>query len=248
FWRRAYNMGGGTAMRTTAYAYLAALYGLLGVRFERCADPNWYALRNFHMQYFDDSHITDSYLDYQHDTLESYAQAIRSGMPLHLRALAAAARRMPGVRNLVERRVRALLEPLAREHLNSPHHWYLSGNEPRVQAFYGGAEEFEVIPGWAELPLDLDREAAWRRFDHGYDETKPLLDLADLRQAAEFRGGRCLADLWDGDPYTTLEWVCAVGHTFSAKPYTVLGAGHWCPVCVENWNGHERAVHDRHFG
>lgn len=141
-----------------------------------------------------------------------------------------------------------MLEPLAREHRNSPLNWYLTSNEARVEAFYGGAEEFEGIPGWDESMPDLDPDAPWRRFDHGYDETKPRLDLGDLQQAAEFRGGKCLADQWGGDPYTTLDWVCAVGHTFSARPYTVLGAGHWCPVCVEDWNGHERAARDRHYG
>jgi hypothetical protein len=48
FWRRAYNMGGGPAMRTTAYQYLADNYGNLGLRWEACAERNWYALRNFH--------------------------------------------------------------------------------------------------------------------------------------------------------------------------------------------------------
>jgi hypothetical protein len=199
------------------------------------------------MQYYDDSHITDRYLHYQHDTLETYTRGVAASMPFHMRALAAAARRMPAVRRLVESRARALLETLAREHGNSPLNWYLTGNEARVQAFYGGAEAFEAIPDWGEPMPDLDPGAPWRRFDHGYDETKPILGLDDLQQAAEFRGGRCLADQWAGDPYTTLDWVCSKGHAFSARPYTVLGAGHWCPVCVEDWNGHERAAHDRHY-
>lgn len=248
FWRRAYNMGGGVAMRTTAHDYLSAQYALLGARFERCAERNWFALRNFHMQYYEDSHITDSYLDYQHGTLESYTRTVAASMPLHMRTLAWAAGRLPAVRAAIERSARSRLESLAREHPNSPLHWYLNGTEARVQAFYGGAEEFEAIPAWGESPPDLDPDAAWRRFDHGYDETKPVLDLVDLQHAAEFRGGKCLSDAWDGDPYATVDWVCAGGHTFSARPYTVLGAGHWCPVCVEDWNGHQRAQHDQHFG
>jgi len=248
FWRRAYNMGGGVGMRTTAHAYLTAQYALLGARFEQCAERNWFALRNFHMQYYDDSHITDGYLDYQHDTLENYTREVAASMPLHMRALASAARRMPAVRDMVERSARSRFEALARGHRNSPLHWYLNGNEARVQAFYGGVEEFEAIPDWGESPPDLDPDAPWRRFDHGYDETKPVLELCDVQQAAEFRGGKCLAGEWDSDPYAVLDWVCSEGHTFSARAYTVLGAGHWCPVCVEDWNGHTRAVHDRHYG
>lgn len=247
FWRRAYNMGGGPHMRTTAHAYLTAQYSVLGARFEACAERNWYALRNFHLQYYEDSHIADDYLDFQHDTLESYARDISATMPLHMRALAAIARRVPAVRGLVERRAHAMLGELAREHANSPLHWYLVGNEPRLEAFYGGADEFEAIPGWGELMPDLDPDAPWLRLDHGYDESRPLLGHDDLVAAAAFRGGRCLAESWDGDPHAPLDWVCAAGHTFGARPYTVLGAGHWCPVCVENWNGHERAERDLHF-
>jgi hypothetical protein len=248
FWRRAYNMGGGEAMRITAHAYLTKQYALLGARFEACAERNWFALRNFHMQYYEDSHITNRYLDYQHDTLESFAATLRTSMPVHMRALASVARRVPAVRGLVERTARAQLEPLARGHRNSPLHWYLKGNEARVQAFYGGDEAYEAIPTWGESPPNLDPDAPWRRFDHGYDEAKPVLGLADLEEAAAFRGGECLSAEWTGDPYANLDWVCAFGHTFSARTYTVLGAGHWCPVCVEDWNGHLRADRDHHFG
>ena len=88
---------------------------------------------------------------------------------------------------------------------------------------------------------DLRPEVPWRRLDHGYDEGKQRLDLNDLSVAAKFRGGRCVSSHWDGDPYARLDWVCAFGHEFSARPHTVLGAGHWCPECVQSWNGDARA-------
>ena len=79
-------------------------------------------------------------------------------------------------------------------------------------------------------PLDLPSY-----LDHGFDETKPVeeLDLSDMKQAAGFRGGKCLSDSMEkGDLYTPLKWQCASGHIFEATPYTVLFAGHWCPECL----------------
>lgn len=247
FWRRAYNMGGGESMRTTAYQYLADSYNMMGAEWEACARRNWYALRNFHMQYYEDSTIANSYLNYQRDTMESYRRVIRRTMPLHMRLLGDVAARIPVVRRLVERQVYKLLEDLASGHRNSPLYWYLHRNEARINAFFGGFDEFEAIPAWGVDMPDLSVDAPWKRLDHGYDETKPRLELADLQEAAIFRGGKCLTSDWDGDPYARLDWACGAGHEFTARPYTVLGAGHWCSVCVGNWDGNERASTDHFF-
>jgi hypothetical protein len=84
--------------------------------------------------------------------------------------------------------------------------------------------------------------------NHGYDESKPLseLTLADMQQAAAFRGGKCLTAEGDltakrsnseavqqrsGLMDTQLEWQCAQGHTFKASPRLILLGGHWCPDC-----------------
>ena len=55
-----------------------------------------------------------------------------------------------------------------------------------------------------------------------------------MKGAAEYRGGKCLSEsMGKGDLYTKLQWECHDGHTFWASPYTVLKAGHWCPVCCQ---------------
>jgi hypothetical protein len=94
----------------------------------------------------------------------------------------------------------------------------------------------------------LDPEPAWHRLDHGYDESKTQLDLADLQGAAKFRGGACLSSEWDGDLYATLSWRCAFGHEFTGKLHTILKGGHWCPVCVAPpWNFDEQARRNPFF-
>ena len=76
--------------------------------------------------------------------------------------------------------------------------------------------------------------------DHGYDETKPRTEwtIEDMRQAAAFRGGKCLSESMEkGDFRTPLEWQCQFGHRFKASPALVLLGGHWCPDCLPTpWN------------
>ena len=87
--------------------------------------------------------------------------------------------------------------------------------------------------------------------DHGYDDTKPaeVLELYDVKSAAEFRGGQCLSgEMETGNWRSKLTFNCAFGHTFEASPKLVLEAGHWCPECErESWNYSERVKVDPFF-
>ncbi len=237
FWRRVYNMGGGPQMRCQAYKYLDRsfqLHGLSGIT--GCTERKWFALRNFHMQYFEDSHVLDSYLHYMRDNLDGFWQEIYQDMPAHLKIAARLFRKSCAFRKVVEKKTHQQFEALARYHRNGTRCWADQGNTPRIVAFFHDRQRYEQIPDWS-APIHLNSEAEWRRLDHGYDEEKPVLDRCDLAQAAGFRGGRLLSHEWDGDLYTRLDWQCAFGHVFQALAYTVLKAGHWCPVCgSQPWN------------
>ena len=63
---------------------------------------------------------------------------------------------------------------------------------------------------------NLDPDAPWKRLNHGYDESKAILDMKDLQGAAQFRGGKCLSEKWEGDVYAALEWECAFGPSLRA--------------------------------
>lgn len=271
FWRRVYNLGGGPGMRTTAFEYLRSVYAQMGLDWEACSERNWYALRNFHLQHYEDSYVANEYLRFWRDDSASFATALEESMPRHLKALRWLTRRVPLVKRLAERATHATLRRLAEGHRNSPRYWYLHQVEPRLQAFFGGRAAYEAIPGWdgeaggggarvgeaqgsdawdggvqddragGPRGVDVRPDAPWRRLDHGYDEEQAILTLADLQGAAEYRGGRCLAEEYDGDVYTALPWECAFGHGFEASVLTVLHAGHWCPACDTTWNGGLRA-------
>lgn len=58
------------------------------------------------------------------------------------------------------------------------------------------------------------------RYDH----------LEKMRQVAQERGGRCLADQYINIKHP-VEWQCAKSHTWAATADSVLNNGRWCPHC-----------------
>lgn len=262
FWRRAYNVGGGQGMRTTARAYLGAAYGLMGLDVGRCMEENWFGLRNFHLQYYDDSDVTERYLRYQRDDLASHAAALRASMAPGMKLLAWLCARLPAVRRLSERVVHDRFERLARGHANSPRRWYLTRNDARVRAFFGGYAAYEAIPAGG-LSDSIDDDGPWTRFDHGYPEGAEDLTRDDLRLAAAFRGGEWLGAVGgvgeegaldegaDGEGlvgwHERCAWRCGSDHEFEARPSTVLRGGHWCPRCLGTWDGGRRAALEPFF-
>lgn len=248
FWRKVYNMGGGEKMRCQAYEYLdrsIQLHGLPGI--SCCTERHWFALRNFHMQYFEDSSLLDSYLHYMRDDLETYWQEIQRDMPFWAKSTAWLCKKSPLVSRQIAKIIYQKFSGWANIHRNGTAYWLKQDNHLRVSAFFQDKQRYAQIPDWS-APLGLDPDMDWQRLDHGYDESKDRLETADLIQAAAFRGGQLLSQEWDGDFYSPLLWECGFGHRFQARPYTVLKAGHWCPVCVAPpWNFDEVARRDSHF-
>lgn len=233
FWGRVYNVGGGPGMRITARRYqdvALQLAGMRGIRY--VAKRNWFATRNFHMQYFLDSDAANELLHYQRDDLDSYLAKVTANMPWWGKAMRVATKlsvRIPPTRWITERATAALLGRMATKHRNGPGYWIENNVEPRIDAFFGGLAEYRQIPDW---DAEIDEDPPSVPIRRGYDDTKSTWDIADLRAAAEFRGGHCHSSDWDGDRISPIDWECARGHRFSARPNTVLHAGHWCPDCA----------------
>jgi hypothetical protein len=118
--------------------------------------------------------------------------------------------------------------------------WWIKNNDTeRIAAYYGSIEKYRAIKPWAEQDLSHPSDEPIL-LNHGYDESKSRDEwtIDDMRQAAEFRGGKCLStSMTKGDWRTPLEWECQFGHRFSASPALVLLGGHWCPECLPApWN------------
>ncbi|NLY35898.1 MAG: NAD(P)-dependent oxidoreductase, partial [Tissierellia bacterium] len=65
FWRNIYNIGGGESCRKNNYEFTSMILKTIGIEdIEKIFEPNWFAIRNFHGQYFLDSDILNDYLDF----------------------------------------------------------------------------------------------------------------------------------------------------------------------------------------
>ena len=85
--------------------------------------------------------------------------------------------------------------------------------------------------------------------DHGFDESVPegAWDTALCETAAAFRGGCLLSEVAPGTSHTPVEWECADAHRFTASPYLVVGAGHWCPTCTAQPERFAEQAQDNRF-
>lgn len=258
FWRKVYNIGNGEKARVTGYETFASGFGMMGVTPKAIFKPNWNIARNFHCMWYYDSDVLESYLHFQDsETYQDFWDKLGSQFFYKLWKFG--------------KPFKGLIRKCAIERLfknsNSPKYWIENGLDGRLNAFFGGREEYEKIPEtWDNYPLlcegnlpdgtKVDYEALKKKenvtpdmlLSHGYDESKPDSELGyeDFQQAAEFRGGKCLTtDAKKGDLYTKIEWECHDGHRFMASPFLILKTGHWCPECCQPapWNFDELAKH-----
>jgi nucleoside-diphosphate-sugar epimerase len=243
FWRRFYNIGGGPSCRTVFHEYMAATMDLFGIEFRKILERRWFALRNFHCHWFEDSWVLDRYVHYQTESFEDHLRQIRNVLPDHARA---------GAREIAHEEIKkGVMEPLASATPDCTMYWIGHNMEMRISAFFKSKEAWARIPDWdVEMPKD-PRTMEPVRLDHGYNEEKPAeeLDLKDMQGAAAFRGGDCLSkEMSKGDLFTGLTWRCAFDHVFDATPSLVLKGGHWCPECAPpGWNYDEEARRNPFF-
>ena len=233
FWRNVYNIGGGEKCRLTSFQFTDKVYRMMGVDFRELEDPNWYATRNFHGQWYYDSDKLDAYLNFRTEDVDDVFARIRKKLSLSMKML----RYMP--KGWVKEKImrpRVLKE-------DTPLAWIKDKDEAKINAFLVSREKWEEIPGWDHFSLMTD--PPHKKLDHGYDESKAdaELDLKDVQKAADFRGGKCLSGkMKKGDLNTRLKWSCFHGHEFEASPYLVLKTGHWCSECLRPpWNFDEQA-------
>lgn len=245
FWKKVYNIGGGSAYRTTGFETFDMGFGMIGGSVEKFMHPNWHATRNFHCMWFADSDELEQKFHFRSGSMAKFWTDVKNKNRYFSLAKILPASAISAM----------VIKPLLKDD-NAPFKWVKEGNEGRTEAFFGGKNRMESIgTDWRDFAIwnknqidghDYNKEiniayAGECRLSRGYDESKPdsELCLADLKKAARFRGGKCLAkDFVKGDWYTKVEWECEDGHTFFASPFTVLKAGHWCPHCIKEnrWN------------
>ena len=232
FWRRFYNIGSGEQYRLTNYEFEELLMQKtlrLG-SVKKLFQPNWFITRNFHGQWYYDGDELEKYCHFRANVpVEQYFKSLIDQVAPYYK-LAFMAKPFAGV-------VKKFLGTLANKEIYGTQWWIKNEVPERISAYYGSMEEYKALPEkWDDFKVIIPSKKSTASdvvvLDHGYDETKAVEDitLEDLKKAAEFRGGECLATEAEYvDFYTPIKWKCARGHEFMMSPNLVLKGGHWCP-------------------
>ncbi len=247
FYRSFYNIGSGDTYRLSLYQFEDLLLDAIGMGHDASKlvfKPNWFIDRNFHGQWYADSDVLENYLHFRENIpapvyFKNMAKEVEWFYKLSVVV------RIPGISQLA----RAGLGMIAKDKRFGTRTWIKNNDANRMNAFWGDTESFgmdhykklsDKWSDWDLTPPSRDiKEADKYKLDHGYDESKKLEELtaADLKKAAEFRGGEYLDSKKPADVYAPSAWKCAFGHEFNLSVNTVLKGGIWCPECEPfPWN------------
>ncbi|MDR3264045.1 MAG: NAD(P)-dependent oxidoreductase [Clostridiales bacterium] len=81
-----YNLGGGETCRVEYAEFLKNMLGIYGLNF-KYFKTEAFAEKNFHCGYYEDSHILNDILDFQHETLADYYAFVKQNTPQIVRLL-----------------------------------------------------------------------------------------------------------------------------------------------------------------
>lgn len=224
FWRRVFNIGGSKENRKYGIQIFDEGFAIIGGGARQFFRPVWSATRNFHGVWYLDGDELNNMFDYITQTTEEYWKSIFESHPwLKLGRL---------VPKCLIRRF--LFERLQKDS-NAPTYWAKHNDEARLIAYFGGRAKYDELAAksWEDIgeyngdgvrAMEDNAEPVY----YGFDFSKPDGELtqADLEGVAKAHGGELLGT-FDGDMYKKLEWKTQDGEIFSARPYTVLRAGHW---------------------
>ena len=217
-WRGFYNIGGGASSRVVNHEFMAAQMD----NYQKVLRPHWFATRNFHGQWYADSDRLEALVPFREQSLWDYFKEAPKHMPWIARV----------VPKLIPGAVSKRIEKLASTPDGSLH-WFATNDDAKIKAYFGSRAAWEAIPrDWDSFTLTQpSREPTL--LDHGYDDTRAPEDwrIGDLKGAAEYRGGQCLATAFEG-PDAPVEWQSAAGHRFTMTPRLYLKGGHWCPTTM----------------
>ena len=235
FWKRVFNIGAPARNRITGYETYNEGFRLIGGSAKNFFRPGYNAVRNFHGVWFADADRLETLFSYQRQSTADYWAEIR---------------RTHRYYSLAKIVPKALIRRLVIEHLrkdaNAPAYWKKHGETGKLTAFFGGEAQYDALPSrWEEFPLlcegknsrgePVDYDAlrdirSATALDYGFDAEKADADITidDLRSAAAAHGGALVTETFKaGDLHAPVEWRTQDGEVFTARPYSVLRAGHW---------------------
>ncbi len=106
-------MGGGPKCRIQFIDFTKHIFGMLGMDLRRIVDRKWFALRNFHMQYYEDSGELDKYIHNFRDSIEDYYKQVWDNMSFGMKMIAFLNKILPPIRHMAEKETRKRLMAFA---------------------------------------------------------------------------------------------------------------------------------------
>ncbi len=193
FWNNFYNIGSGEQYRMSNYEFETRMLTSLGLPGpEKVFEPQWFALRNFHGMWYEDSDVLENFLHFRGNVpVDEYFRRMKSKLPwfYNLAFLAPAFA------------VKMFMKPYAYEKGLGTQSW-VDGDPEKMKAYYGSREAWEAIKSWKDvIPPHYEKNIEKARekgelhhLDHGWDESKSIYGLTDseIQAAAAFRGGKFL--------------------------------------------------------
>jgi hypothetical protein len=253
FWKHCFNLGGGESCRITGYETFSMGFAIIGCKVEHFFDTNYNSLRNFHGEWYSDTHKLNNLFDYQHESAKAFWDHVLKTHPYFSLAKICPKKLMKAI----------IIKRLLKDD-NAPHYWRKHNDEARMLAYFNGTDKFDNIdPNWKNFNLLINNvmpdgtpvnyEEMKRtviRFDHYFDIDKPLneVTIEDLRNYAAARGGKLITeDFKTGDVYRKLVWETYDKERFEARPYSVLFCGHWMNISYKEyaWDYDRLAKHDK---
>ncbi|MBQ7888714.1 MAG: NAD(P)-dependent oxidoreductase [Erysipelotrichaceae bacterium] len=229
FWRKFYNIGSGEEYRLTNYEFEELILTTLGLGSPKSLFcPNWFTTQNFHGQWYLDGDVLEELCHFRANipVKEYFKEMMNHVEPFYKLAFLG--------RPYAPILKHTWMKSIAKTKTYGTLWWVQQNVEERMSAYYGSLEKYHQIPdNWNDFKLVVPSKKKESEevliLNHGYDETKPFdeLTLEDLKRAAAYRGGECLAEELV-DMYTPVLWKSARGNTFMMSPNLVLKGGHWC--------------------
>ena len=226
FWNHCFNLAGGKNNQLSAYESFDKCFKIIGSNIETIFDPNYNVTRNFNGIWFSDGFKLENMFHYQNQTVDEFWKSV--------------IKRRPYIKlgKLVPSKIlkKIIIKPLLKD-INSPKYWYDHLDNPRLIAYFKSINDYENLTNsWQDFDLICKKDNYQEiknkptYLEHGFDLHKDfnLIDIHDLENVANMHGGKLLTKEFKiGDIYTKVKWMNSDGVIFMARPYTILGCGHW---------------------
>lgn len=231
FWRKCFNLGGGSENCVTGYDTLNDGFRIIGGTVKDFFEPDFNATRNFHGVWFYDGKALDDIFHYQTQTVNDFWNEFSK------------THRILKAGKIVPKKV---IKKFAIKRLfknpNSIKYWVKHHESAKIYAYFGGEDKYRNLPkNWKDYALlsenkiagggtinydDLRNRQNATSIDHYFDLDGDRVTIDDLENVAHAHGGKLVSKEFNG-LYEKLEWENSDGERFLSRPYTVLYGGHW---------------------